>query len=108
MQLCAWAGALFSVYLGNNRCERVVFLFAPSAMSVRISDRRGTCPEPSVLSSYRRLSRTFIPRWVDLPNVLLVESSLIQIHKSVFTASVGTTAVCLQLCCHCFDPFSPM
>ncbi|XP_023249741.1 rapamycin-insensitive companion of mTOR-like [Seriola lalandi dorsalis] len=27
----------------------------------RISDRRGTCPEPNVLSPYRRLSRTFVP-----------------------------------------------
>ncbi|KAK9522489.1 hypothetical protein VZT92_018949 [Zoarces viviparus] len=28
----------------------------------RISDRRGTCPDPSVLSPYRRLSRTLAPR----------------------------------------------
>ncbi|XP_071338507.1 rapamycin-insensitive companion of mTOR-like isoform X3 [Trachinotus anak] len=27
----------------------------------RLSDRRGTCPEPSVLSPYRRLSRTLAP-----------------------------------------------
>ncbi|KAM9359983.1 rapamycin-insensitive companion of mTOR-like [Symphorus nematophorus] len=27
----------------------------------RISNRRGTCPEPSILSPYRRLSRTIVP-----------------------------------------------
>lgn len=33
-------------------------------MSVRLSDRRDTCPEPSVLSPYRRLSRSVVPWWV--------------------------------------------
>ncbi|XP_076586815.1 rapamycin-insensitive companion of mTOR-like isoform X1 [Chaetodon auriga] len=30
----------------------------------RLSDRRGTCPDPSVLSPYHRLSRTLVPRFL--------------------------------------------
>ncbi|XP_036000428.1 rapamycin-insensitive companion of mTOR isoform X9 [Fundulus heteroclitus] len=34
------------------------------AVSVRLSDRRSTCPAPSVPSPYRRLSRTLVPRFL--------------------------------------------
>lgn len=66
-----------SHYSGGWRCENVSC--APSAVSVRTRERRDTCPEPSGLNPYRRLSRTLVPRWVDLHCVLL--------HRDVASSS---------------------
>lgn len=87
----------FFVYAGNDRCECLfVHLLL---LSVRISDRRDTCPEPNSLSPYRRLSRTLVPRWVDLRSVLLSRdvASSTDPDKCVLDAFtlVETTALCM-------------
>lgn len=92
---------------GSSRCENVSC--APSAVSVRTRERRDTCPEPSGLNPYRRLSRTLVPRWVDLHCVLLHRdvASSSSPDQRVLDASASpmsfTASSSLTLLLHCFS-----